>query len=314
MSAKNRGDRILLLQKVVTKHFEPVKASDDRSVLEHLLYACCLEDATYESADEAFHRLQESFFDWNEIRVTTVTELSEAVHNLPNPAAAAVRIKKNLQSLFETRYSFDIDDMIKMNQGKAVQELEKMAGMSKFVLGYVVQNALGGHAIPVSDSIMSILLATEIVSEQEAEKGLAPGLERTVPKTKGHAFSSCLHQLAVAILASPGGKQNKAIMKEAGAKAKAAPKASAKAEPKPAKKAEVKKAAKQAEAESPAPVKKVAAKKVAAQASEKSAAKKSAKGTTAKKTPAKKSPAKKAPAKKAAEKKTASKTTKRKPR
>lgn len=310
MSAKNRGDRILLLQKVVTKHFEPVKASDDRSVLEHLLYACCLEDATYEAADEAFHRLQESFFDWNEIRVTTVTELSEAVHNLPNPAAAAVRIKKNLQSLFETRYSFDIDDMIKMNQGKAVQELEKLAGMSKFVLGYVVQNALGGHSIPVSDSIMNVLLATEIVSDQEAEKGLAPGLERTVPKTKGHAFASCLHQLAVAVLASPGGKQNKAILKEAGAKEKAAPKPAKKSE---SKKAETKKAAKQPQADSAAPAKTAATKKVAAKTSDKSAVKKPAKGTTAKKTPAKKAPTKKAAGKKPAAKAT-TKTTKRKPR
>lgn len=110
-------------------------------MLEHLLYACCLEDAPYDAADEAFHRLQESFFDWNEVRVTTVSELCETLHNLPDPAAAALRIKRNLQSLFETRYSFDIDDMIKMNQGKAVQELEKLAGMTKFVLAYVTQNA-----------------------------------------------------------------------------------------------------------------------------------------------------------------------------
>jgi endonuclease III len=217
MSTKNRGDRIQLLHKVVTKHYTPVLPPDDRSVLEHLLYACCLEDAPHEAADEAFHRLQESFFDWNEVRVTTVSELCETLHNLPEPSAAALRIKKNLQSLFETRYSFEIDDMIKMNQGKAVQELEKLAGMTKFVLGYITQNALGGHAIPVSNSIMQILLATEIVSSGEAEKGQAPGLERTVAKSKGPAFASCLHQLAVEHATAPGGKQIKAVMKEAGA-------------------------------------------------------------------------------------------------
>ena len=104
MSPKNRGDRIQLLNKVVNKHFTPVMAPEDRSVLEHMIYACCLEDAPYDAADEAFHRLQESFFDWNEVRVTTVSELCETLHNLPEPAAAALRIKKNLQSIFETRY------------------------------------------------------------------------------------------------------------------------------------------------------------------------------------------------------------------
>ena len=252
MSTKNRGDRIQLLQKVVTKHYTPVFAPEDRSVLEHLLYACCLEDAPYDAADEAFHRLQESFFDWNEVRVTTVSELCETLHNLPDPAAAALRIKRNLQSLFETRYSFDIDDMIKMNQGKAVQELEKLAGMTKFVLAYVTQNALGGHSIPVGNSIMQILLATEIVSSTEAEKGQTPGLERTVPKTKGTAFASCLHQLALEFAKSPGSKQTKAIMKEAGAvepKKPAESKSSAES-PKPAdaKKSTEKKPSKQAPA------------------------------------------------------------------
>lgn len=218
MSAKNRGDRISLLHKVVTKHFTPVAAPDDRTVLEHLAYACCLENATYEAADEAFHRLRESFFDWNEIRVTTISELCDALHNLPDASSAAVRIKKNLQSLFETRYSFDIDDMVKMNLGKATQELEKLGGMTRFVLGYTTQNALGGHSIPVSKSVMEVLLATEIVSESEATKGLAPGLERTVPKTKGAAFGSCLHQLAVQNANSPDDKSVLAIMKEAGAK------------------------------------------------------------------------------------------------
>lgn len=298
MSTKNRGDRIQLLHKVVLKHFTPVPPSEDRSVLENLIYACCLEDADYEQADEAFHRLQESFFDWNEIRVTTVTELRETVHNLPDPAAAAMRIKKNLQSLFESRYSFDLDDMVKMNQGKAVQELENMSGMSKFVLGYIVQNSLGGHSIPVSKSIMQIMLATEIVSENEAAKGQVPGLERTVPKTKGAAFSSCLHQLAIAHAESPSSKKIAAILKEAGAPdkkpAKAAPKKAA------TKKTATKKSAAKAEE---APTKKA----------KKSTKKAVVSGKTAKATPTKKT-AKKSTKATSTKAKPATKKTKRKPR
>ncbi len=146
-----------------------------------------------------------------------MTELSEVLHNLPDPAAAAVRVKKNLQSIFETRYSFEIDDMVKMNQGKAIQELEKLGGISKFVLGYTIQHALGGHAIPVSNTIMKVLTATEIVSESEAAKGQAPGLERTIAKSKGLEFSSCVHQFAVDCSLQANSKQIKAMLKEAGA-------------------------------------------------------------------------------------------------
>lgn len=217
MSSKNRGDRIQLLQKVVGKHFTPVLAPKDRNVLEHLVYASCLEDAPYDLADEAFHRLQEFFVDWNEVRVTTVTELVEHFHTLPDAAGAAQRVKKNLQSIFETRYSFDVEDLVKMNQGKAIAELEKLTGMTKFVLNYVTQNAFGGHAIPVSGNMVKVLVATEIMSDSEAEKGQIPSLERTVAKSKGPEFASCLHQLGLLLASSPGGKNTKAILKEAGA-------------------------------------------------------------------------------------------------
>lgn len=299
MSTKNRGDKIQLLHKVVTKHFTPVDAPSDRSVLEQMIYACCLEDADYEAAEDAFLRLQESFIDWNEVRVTTITELSESLVSLPDPAAAAVRVKKNLQSLFESRYSFDIDDMIKMNQGKAVQELEKLAGMSKFVLGYVVQNALGGHSIPVSKSILQILLATEIVSESEASKWQVPGLERTVPKTKGRDFGSCLHQFALLVATNPNGKQTKTILKEAGATLKK--EAPAKAASKPTKK----KAA--------SPKKETPAKPKKAEPAKKAAAKASPKKATSKAS----APKKKASSTKSASKSTAKKSStksKRKPR
>lgn len=276
MSTKNRGDRIQILHKAVIKHFEPVLAPDDRSVLEHLIYACCLEDAQYDEADEAYVHLQESFFDWNEVRVTTVTELAETLHSLPDPQAAAVRVKQILQSLFESRYSFDLNDMIKMNQGKAVQELEKLSGMTKFVLGYVVQNALGGHSIPVSKSIMQILLATEIVSEAEAAKWLAPGLERTVPKTKGPAFASCLHQLAIAQATAPNTKLAKAAMKDAGATVKKAA---------PAKKPKAASKGTKTATQKAAPKKAVASKAATKKATTKAPAKKSKTAKSTKRKP-----------------------------
>ena len=263
-----------------------------------MIYACCLEDASYEAADEAFHRLQESFFDWNEVRVTTVSELLENLHNLPEPAAAALRIKKNLQSLFETRYSFDLEDMVKMNQGKAIQELEKLGGMSKFVLAYVTQNALDGHAVLVSDSIMQVLLATEIVSESEASKGQTPGLERTITKSKGAEFSSCLHQLALLHAQSPNGKATRAIMKEAGA---AEPKKSAPAS-KPAKSAKKSAAPETDDVASPKASPKKAPEKAAS----------TPKKVVSQKAPAKKAAAKKEPAKKVASKKPASTATAKK--
>ena len=108
MSTKNRGDRIQLLQKVVTKHFTPVPAAEDRSLLEQLIYACCLEDVAYDAADEAFHRLQESFFDWNEVRVTTVSELCEIVGADVSPADIVQAVSDAFAAEYAAPCSVDV--------------------------------------------------------------------------------------------------------------------------------------------------------------------------------------------------------------
>src|SRR5688500_13374697 len=149
MSAPNRAAILSKVHKVLKKHYKPV-APPERSVLEHLLYAAVLENAEFETADENFARLQESYFDWNEVRVTTITELAETLSSLSDAAAAAQRVKKTLQSVFETHYSlqthytFDLEVLKKQNLGKAVAEIEKFQGISPFGVAYVTQNALEG--------------------------------------------------------------------------------------------------------------------------------------------------------------------------
>lgn len=197
MAVNKRAARISALQKVAKKNYQPVKAAD-RTVLEHMLYACCLEDATFDAADIAFARLQQAFFDWNEVRVTTTVELAEIMKGLPDPVVAATRLKRTLHSMFETWYSFDIDHLRKENLGKAVQKMEKFKGITPFVVAYVAQNALGGHAIAVDQSALSLMYTVGVIDEKERDSGQVPGLERAVPKSKGVEFFSTVHQMAVA--------------------------------------------------------------------------------------------------------------------
>ena len=185
MSAKNRADLITKLHKFAKKEFQPVSPPSNRSVIEHMLYGCCLENSTYEAADEAFAKLQENYFDWNEVRVTTASELAELMKGLSDPKKAAVSLKKTLHGIFETYYQFDIDFLKKENLSKAVTQFEKFKGVSPFVVSYAAQNGLGGHSIPLDRSMMLLFYTLGIISEDEATKGRVPGLERTIPKAKG---------------------------------------------------------------------------------------------------------------------------------
>ena len=210
----NRTAIIHKIQKVLKKHYKPVAPPADRTALEHLLYACVLENARFEAADEAFAKLKELYFDWNEIRVTTVTELAEGMNGIPDASAAAQRVKRSLQSIFEGSYSFDIEALKKQNLGKAEKDLEKLNGTTPFVRAYVAQNALSGHSIPVSKGALDVLYAVGAITDAEADKGLAPGLERAIPKNKGVEFGSLLQQVGVDLAASPGSTKLKAVLAE----------------------------------------------------------------------------------------------------
>ncbi len=212
MSNPNRSALINTAYKVLQEHYQPCQPPADRTLFEHLLYACCLENARPEAADEAYAKLQQTFYDWNEVRVTTVKELAETMSSLPDGTAAAKRLKQALQHIFETQYSFDIEYLRKQNLGKSVKDLEAIRGVTPFVADYVTQHGLGGHAIPLSHSIIDVLMVVGVVTEAEAKRNRVPGLERAIPKAKGIEFASLLHQLAAEFLLSPHSSKLRALL------------------------------------------------------------------------------------------------------
>lgn len=307
MPAKDRASLINKVHRVCKKKYTEETPPSGRNLLEHVVYACCLEDSTFEAADEAFAKLQADYYDWNEVRVTTVSELAEVCKVLAFPDEAATRIKKMLHGIFETYYSFDIDILRKENLGKTVEQFQKFKGGSPFVVSYLAQHGLGGHSIPLDRSLLDLFFMVGAITEAEREKAKVPGLERTIPKSKGIEFASLAHQLAAAFTKSQFNKDIRDIVLSISPSAQERfPKRGGrkkKVEPAPVKKpAAVKKETPPKEA---AP-KKTPAKKTTAK-------KEPVKKPTAKKTATKKAPAKKAPAKPAAKKAAAKKPAKKTP-
>jgi hypothetical protein len=200
MTTPNRATQIGKLQKILKKHYKPV-TPPERTLLEHLLYACCLENSPFDKADEAFAQLQQSYFDWNEVRVTSMAELGGVFASLAQSQTAAFRVKKTLQGIFDVIYDFDLEALKKQNLGKSIKDLEQF-GATPFCIAYVTQNSLGGHAIAADEGTFDLLVVLGIITPAEAAKGLLPGIERAIPKNKGPEFFSQLHQLATEFFAS----------------------------------------------------------------------------------------------------------------
>ena len=176
MASPSRTTQFAKVHKVLKRHFKPVIPEANRPVLEHLLFACCAENAHYDAAEEAFAALVHNFFDFNEVRVSSVRELSEVMSGLPEPPEAAHRVKRVLQSVFESTYSFDLEGLRKLNLGPASESLNKYEGTTAFSVAYVVQATLGGHALPVDLGALRALRAAGLEGRRRLARRFFAGL------------------------------------------------------------------------------------------------------------------------------------------
>jgi hypothetical protein len=203
MSSSNRTTLLTKLHRVLKKHYKTLAPRGDQPVLETLLFACCLENTPREVAERVYNIVRTSFFDWNEVRVTTVKELAEVMSALPDSTAAATNFKGVLQNTFESEYSFELETMKKKNLGDAIKRLQKLEGASPFVVAYATQVSLGGHSIPLDKGALGVLYVLGVITEAEQAAGAASGMERAIPKSKGVEFSLLLHELAAEFVANP---------------------------------------------------------------------------------------------------------------
>ncbi len=220
MTNTQRQQLIAKMHKVLKQHYKPIVPNVGRPILEQVLFACCLEDAHYSTAERVFAKLGEGFFDLNEIRVTTVAELAESLAELPDPARAGLALRRVLQSVFESSYSFSLEHAKKHSLAHGLKTLDQLHGVPPFVVSFVASTALGGHVVPLDRGALSALLLVGAISKEEYDSGKAPWLERAVAKKAGLEFSSLLHQFGADIVANLHGTNVRKILLAIDASAK----------------------------------------------------------------------------------------------
>jgi endonuclease-3 len=192
-------------QKVIDKIFSSMgkqaRGSDPeaRPVLEQFLFAICREGTTRERADHLFRALQERFYDWNEVRVSSAHEVAEVMDDLVADAEArGQRVIDFLQEVFENEFSFDLEVLQKKGLKQAAKQLAHYQAANDYAVAWVVQHSLGGHAIPLDAAALRVLRRLGILEEAGALEALRASLEHQVPKARGTLFVDLVSELAEA--------------------------------------------------------------------------------------------------------------------
>lgn len=212
-AASNRAARLTKLVSDLKKRYKPT-APPQRALFETILFATLLENSPPDVADKAFIQIESSYYDWNEVRVSSRSELAEHMKTLSDPNGSADRLKRTVQSIFETFYKFDLEELKKQNLGQAVKTITGFDGVTPFVVNYATQNGLAGHAIACNEGVLLALQVMDIITEAEAKKGQVPGLERAIPKSKGVEAMLLLHEVGVEIGRNPYGPAAKKLLTE----------------------------------------------------------------------------------------------------
>jgi endonuclease-3 len=168
-----------------------------RPVLQQFIYALCRENATAEQASRAYRNLCERFFDWNEIRVSSIRELEESFAGMPDAEIRAQRLVAFLQEVFETTFSFDLETLHKKGLKQAAKQLTRYTAGDDYTTSWVVQRSLGGHALPLdTPSLRCVRRLGLVENTSEDLEATRASLEHLVPKAKGPLFTEVISVIA----------------------------------------------------------------------------------------------------------------------
>lgn len=164
----------------------PVDSSDaciaeKDPVLRELLRSMLLWDSTTSRAEGALRRLDRALVDVNELRACIPAEIAQYIgHNYAKAEDRAIRLRQILNELFTREFAVTMSHLAAMTKREARTYLDGLAAAPEYVRDRVFLIALGGHALPVDDRILSLLLTAKIVEPGTTPEAASAFLERTI--------------------------------------------------------------------------------------------------------------------------------------
>jgi hypothetical protein len=193
-------DKLTLGKKLVAllkKRYPSPVSQPERPVLETLLYAICLEDASVEQAEVAFEKLLHAFHDLNELRVSSITELSSIFDGMLSADWRAHRVRNVLHYVFEKNFEFEFETLRRKTLELAAKQLLKIRDLSPFDRNYTLQIALGTHVVPADRLMTNAAIWLGLVAPGETPEHAAESLKSAARKADVPVFAHYLRCLAV---------------------------------------------------------------------------------------------------------------------
>lgn len=191
--SKEYSKKIQTLYRSLKQKFpKPNKVSYDNPV-NAIVFAIIAEYLPISETEAAMKRIEKGFVDFNDLRVCLTEELVEALGgDCPAARQIVANLPTALRSIFNTYHSIDLGDIKKTGKRPAKLALEKLEGVSDFVVDYCMLTALDSHAIPLTKEMMAYLKDNGYVHSDSDEQEIKGFLARQITARNGYEFYSLL--------------------------------------------------------------------------------------------------------------------------
>lgn len=214
-NSKDYSKKVLKLYRSLKNKHPNVQNVVYEEPVDALVYGVISEHMGAKKAKSALKRFDDYFVDLNDLRVSRSDDIVEMIgKDTPAMHELAGTLTKALRCVFNEHHKVSLETLKRIGKRPAKSALEKIDGVSKFVVDYCMLTALGGHAIPLTSSMVDYLRDNELVYPDATEQEIGGFLTKQIPAKNGYEFYELLRNKSESYAKKKRRKKNKTTTKE----------------------------------------------------------------------------------------------------
>ncbi|MCU0914106.1 MAG: hypothetical protein MUC88_06040 [Planctomycetes bacterium] len=199
-NSKEHAQRLQRLYRELKRAYPGVERAVHEDPVEALICGIIHERMNESAAQRAFRDITRAFVDWNDLRVSRVEEVAEALgRKSAGCRATALALTTALRGIFDDQHRISLVNLKKLGKRPARQGLEKIEGVSRFVVNYCLLTSLEAHAVPLTEEMVDYLRRQQIIDPAANDEEIESFLLRHVAAKNAYEFYALLRRESEAL-------------------------------------------------------------------------------------------------------------------
>ena len=187
--SKEYTKKIQKLHRTLKRKYPKVEPVFFEEPADAIVYGIVSEHLKEKATQTAMKRFAEYFVDLNDLRVARTEEIVEVLgEDSQASRTAALTLCQVLGGIFNKHHRMSLESLKKAGKRPARAAIEKMPGISLYVIDFCMLTAFQGHAIPLNTAMLEYLKANDLVHPEATELEIEGFLSKQISAKNGYEF------------------------------------------------------------------------------------------------------------------------------